>query len=114
MLQVPARDNPVYHVLAISAGHCYDSSMTEPTLTASQIAAVQTELRAVLGLPPEAFPVSTFISMVSDEIEQLRRQKGFTDEDIAEVIRASTQVAVSGNDVGQHYAPPEARHRPHE
>ncbi len=87
--------------------------MTEPTLTAGQVAAVQTELRAVLGLPPEAFSVPTFISMVSDEIEQLR-QKGFTDEDIAEVIRGSSQVAVSGNDVGRHFAPPEARQRPHE
>ena len=82
-----------------------------PTLSARQIAAAQTELRAALGLPPETFPLPTFISMVSDEIEQLRTQ-GRTDAEIAALIQASSKITVSAEDVGRHYAPPEARGRP--
>ena len=76
--------------------------MTEASLDAHQIAAAQTELRAALGLPPETFPVSSFISMVSDEIEQLRAQ-GRSDADIAALIQTAGGVTVSARDVSQHY-----------
>lgn len=106
-----ARDNPVYHVLCSSLRFLLIFDMAEPTFTAREIATIQTELRAALGLAPEAFPISTFISMVSDEIEQLRK-KGFADEDIAKMVRSNSQVDVSAEDIDRHYAPPEARGRP--
>ncbi len=48
--------------------------------------------------------------MVSDEIEQLRG-RGFTDADIAKILRNVTHVEVSAEDIGRHYAPPAARGR---
>ena len=84
-----------------------------PCLTAHQVAAAQTELRAALGLPPETFPVPSFISMVSDETEQLRAQ-GRSDADIAALIQSAAGVTVGAGEIGQHYAPPEARGRPHQ
>ena len=83
---------------------------TPPTLTTRQIATIQSELRAALGLPPEVFPLSSFIGMVSDEIEQLR-QRGFSDANIAKVIQDAGRVKVSAEDIGEHYALPEARAR---
>jgi hypothetical protein len=92
-------------------GLCYGPGMTEPTLSARQIAAVQTELRAAQGLLPEAFPLSRVISMMSDEIEQLR-QRGFTDADIAKMIGVAGNVAIGADDIVRHYAPPAGRGRP--
>lgn len=108
-----ARDNPVYHVLGRRTRLCYDPDMTDPapTLAAHQIAMVQSELRAALGLSPEQFPLPTVISMMSDEIEQLR-ERGFADADIAKIIQGSRNITVSAEDIGLHYAPPEARGRP--
>ena len=84
-----------------------------PSLTAHQVAAAQIEMRAALGLEEERFPLPAFIGMVSDEIEQLRAQ-GYTDTDIAELIEAASRVAITAEDIGLHYASPEARGRPHE
>lgn len=83
-----------------------------PTLTGHQIASTQSYLRLELGLLPERFPLPAFIGMVSDEIEQLRVQ-GRTDTEIAELIHSASGVDVMAEDIGLHYAPPEARGKPH-
>ncbi len=83
------------------------------TFNARQVAAAQTELRAALGLEQEQFPLPAVIGMLSDEIEQLRA-RGFSDADIAKTIRGSSGLAIGADDIGRHYAPPEARGRPPE
>ncbi len=68
----------------------------------------QSALRAAAGLEPETFPISDFVGMISDEVEQLRR-KGRSDDEIAAVISTSSSIQISGAEIGQYYAPPEAR-----
>ena len=84
--------------------------MTRPiaTFTAEQAAQANTALRAVLNLPPEAFPVPQFVAMISDEVEQLRAA-GHDDEAIAQMVRESTGGELTAEDIGAHYAPPETR-----
>jgi|GEM_PF-1101736 len=80
----------------------------EQTITGQQAAEAQTALRKMLGLPPEQFPLSAFIGMVSDEIEQLRA-KGKNDEEIATLIADAAGVNVSAIEIEKFYASPKAR-----
>lgn len=68
----------------------------------------QNALRASAGLKPELFPIPEFVGMISDEIEQLRRQ-GKSDDEIADIIRSNSPIQISGREISQYYAPPEAR-----
>lgn len=68
----------------------------------------QSALRAKAGLGPELFPIAEFVGMISDEIEQLRRQ-GISDDEIAKTISANSPIQITGQVVTRHYAPPEAR-----
>jgi hypothetical protein len=61
------------------------------------------------GLKPEQFPLPAFVGMISDEIEQLRNQ-GRSDAEIANAIRANSQIDIAAEDITEHYASPEARH----
>ena len=81
-----------------------------PTLTAYQIAVAQTKLRFAFGLALGQFPLSSFIGMVSDEIEQLR-QEGRTDTEVAEMIRTAGNIPISANDIFRNYASSETRGR---
>ena len=83
-------------------------SDTAPTFTAEQAAQANTALRAALDLPPEAFKVAQFVAMISDEVQQLR-EAGRDDETIARLVRESTGGTLTARDIGEHYAPPEAR-----
>ena len=69
----------------------------------------QSALRDAANLPPESFPVPAFIGMVSDEIEALRN-RGLSDEQIAQVIRNSSTIALRAEDIATFYASPEQRH----
>ena len=69
----------------------------------------QKALRDLAGLKPEMFPVSSFVGMVSDEIEILRKQ-GRSDEEIARTITDHSRIEVSADDLASYYAPPEERH----
>ena len=73
-------------------------------------AAIQAQgaLRKSAGLEPESFTVPDFVGMISDEIEHLRKQ-GREDEEIASVITSNSPIQITGWDIAQHYAPPEAR-----
>ncbi len=71
----------------------------------------QQALRALAGLQPELFPVRAFVGMISDEIETLR-EKGHTDQQIADTIRNNSSIAISAQEVADFYAPPELRHAP--
>ena len=73
----------------------------------------QNALRKLAGLEPEMFPVPSFVGMISDEIETLRKQ-GHTDQEIAQTIAASSSIDITAADITTHYASPEDRHRPHE
>ncbi len=80
----------------------------EATFTAKQAAQAQTALRAALGLPPQDFPASAFIGMISDEIEQLRNA-GYADESIANLVAENTGVNLGPETIAHYYARPEAR-----
>jgi hypothetical protein len=66
-------------------------------------------LRDKAGLPPELFPVGAFVGMISDEIESLR-QRGHSDQDIAETISAHSKIEITAAEIAEHYAGPEQRH----
>ena len=72
----------------------------------------QKALRRLAGLGQEEFPVSAFIGMISDEIEVLRRQ-GYSDQDIAKVIRDNSPISLTAEDIAANYAPFEQRHPDH-
>ena len=67
-------------------------------------------LREAAGLAPEMFPVQAFVGMISDEVETLRRQ-GRTDEEIVEVIRASSGIDLSVAELRNNFASAEERRR---
>jgi len=70
--------------------------------------AAQSALRKNAGLEPETFTMPDFVGMISDEIEQLRRM-GRSDDEIAEIVSSNSPIRITGWDISQHYAPPEAR-----
>ena len=80
----------------------------KPNITLQTALQAQSALRARAGLEPELFPVNEFVGMISDEIEQLRNM-GQSDEEIADLVRSSSPIHVSADDISQYYAPLEAR-----
>jgi O-phosphoseryl-tRNA(Cys) synthetase len=69
----------------------------------------QKALRAASGLGPEMFPVEAFVGMISDEIESLRR-RGKNDADIAQIVKDSSSIEITPEEIAAHYASPEERH----
>ncbi|WP_263384910.1 hypothetical protein [Granulicella arctica] len=69
----------------------------------------QNALREAAGLDEETFPLAAFVGMISDEIEVLRRM-GHDDAAIARVIKQSSGIVVSVDELRQNYATPEERH----
>ena len=61
----------------------------EPVFTVDQVAEANTAMRTALGLPPEHFALPRFLSMLGDEIRQLRQQ-GWSDTEIAALLSEST------------------------
>jgi hypothetical protein len=84
----------------------------EKTYPLEEALRAQKALRDLAGLQPETFPVSSFVGMVSDEIEILRKQ-GRSDEEIARTIAENSHIDLSARDLAAHYAPPDQRH-PHD
>lgn len=72
----------------------------------------QKALRDLAGLPPEMFPIQAFVGMISDEVETLR-DKGHTDEQIAETIAANSGIRITAEEIAANYATPEERHGGH-
>ena len=79
------------------------------SISVEQAVRAQAALRNAAGLGPETFPVDAFVGMISDEIQVLRRQ-GRSDADIASLIASHSEIAISPNEIAEHYAPPEQRH----
>ncbi len=71
----------------------------------------QRALRETAGLAPEQFPIQAFVGMISDEVEQLRSQ-GRSDQEIADLIRANSNIEITAAEIAENYAPPEERHPP--
>lgn len=69
----------------------------------------QKALRTAAGLGPEMFPVKAFVGMISDEIDSLRKA-GESDEQIAALIRQSSSIQISAEEIVENYAAPEERH----
>jgi hypothetical protein len=69
----------------------------------------QKALRDKAGLPPEQFSIGAFVGMVSDEIESLR-QRGHSDQEIADTIQAHSKIEITAAEIAEHYAGPEQRH----
>lgn len=82
----------------------------EKTFGLEEALRAQRALREAAGLEQERFTVEAFVGMISDEIEALRGQ-GFSDEDVARVIRSSAMVEVSAEEIASNYATPEERGR---
>ena len=85
------------------------TAQDEKTYPLDEALRAQKALRDLAGLQPETFPVSSFIGMISDEIEILRNQ-GRSDEEIARTISAHSSIEVTPGDLAVHYASPEQRH----
>ena len=83
-------------------------SADEVVFTVDQAAACNTALRTALGLPPEHFSTARFVGMISDGIEQLRA-KGWSDVEIASLIKESTGSVIEADDLAKYYAPPDLR-----
>lgn len=58
------------------------------------------------------FPVDAFVGMISDEIEALR-SSGKTDEQIAALITANSDIQITAAEITANYATPEERHPEH-
>ncbi len=80
------------------------------TYPVEQALRAQNALREAAGLSPEMFPIEAFVGMISDEIEQLRSQ-GKTDQEIAALIAANSDIEITSSDIAQNYATPEERHQ---
>jgi len=85
------------------------STQQEKTYPLEQALRAQKALRDLAGLQPEMFPVSSFVGMVSDEIEALRKQ-GHSDKTIARTINEHSGIEVSAEELAAHYAPADKRH----
>ena len=72
----------------------------------------QKALRQLAGLGPEMFPIQAFVGMISDEVETLRSQ-GRSDQEIAQTIAASSNIAITAEEIAANYATPDQRHQPH-
>jgi len=83
------------------------------TISLQQALRAQKALRDAAGLAEERFPITEFVGMISDEIEQLRKQ-GKTDEEIAAVIEHGSEVKVTAQEIAANYASAERRHGSHE
>ena len=84
----------------------------DKTCSLEEALRAQKALRDLAGLKEEVFPISSFVGMVSDEIEILRNQ-GHSDDEIVRTIEEHSSIKISEDDLAANYAPPEQRH-PHE
>lgn len=85
----------------------------ENTYPIEEAIRAQKALRELAGLGPEMFPIQAFVGMISDEVEALRKQ-GYSDEQIAQTIQASSKIAITAADISANYASPEERHGGHD
>ena len=81
------------------------------TFTAEQAVRAQRELRAALGLGEEAFPLSAFVGMISDEIQQTR-EAGRSDQEVIDIVAKATGSEIAAEDLARFYASPEDRRPP--
>ena len=83
-----------------------DDSVTG--FSADDVTLAQNEMRHILSLPEPRFSFPTFIGMLSDEIEQMRRA-GHANEMVAKTISRATGQSIEAIDVQRHYLPVEER-----
>jgi hypothetical protein len=76
----------------------------------SEALKAQQALRTAGELGPEMFPLEAFVGMVSDEIQSLR-ERGRSDDEIAALIRANSQIEISPDEIARFYATAEERHQ---
>jgi hypothetical protein len=107
------RTNPFSLVLALIQTQGDPMPNQSKSYPIEEALRAQNALRKLAGLAPEMFPVPSFVGMISDEIETLRKQ-GHTDQEIAQTITASSEINITAADIATHYASPEDRHQPHE
>ena len=79
--------------------------------SADQTASATIALRAELGLPPQRFPIETFVGMISDEIEAMR-DAGKSDGDISRILRERCAIDIDAATLARHYASPNERRQP--
>lgn len=72
----------------------------QPTYTADQVARAARELRDAAGAPEERFTSAQVITMLSDEV-RLLRERGFSDERIAELFGAF-DIRTDAEEIARH------------
>ena len=85
--------------------------VADKTYSLEEAVKAQKALRTLAGMGPEAFPIQAFVGMISDEIEELRKQ-GHGDEEIAKTIKSSSAIEITPAEIAENYASPDERH-PH-
>jgi hypothetical protein len=85
-----------------------DDSAT--SFSVDDVVLAQNEMRYIFGFPEQRFSFSTFIGMLSDEIEQMRRA-GYTDETVAQTVSRAKGQSVEASDVQRYYLSVEERRR---
>jgi hypothetical protein len=78
-----------------------------------QAVRAQKALRDAAGVGPEMFPGQAFVGMISDEIEKLPSQ-GKSDQDIATLVAANSNIQITATKIAEHYASPEERQQHHD
>ena len=86
-----------------------DSGNRDRTFLLGEALKAQQALRQAAGLGPEHFPVEAFVGMISDEVQALR-EKGWNDNQIAEHVRKSSTIDITGEEISENYAEPDERH----
>lgn len=93
-----------------SSGRTVKLGVEMKTYKLGEALKAQRALRDAADLGEEAFPVQAFLGMISDEVEALRK-RGKTDDEIAEIIEASSEIKISGVEISENYASPDKRHQ---
>jgi hypothetical protein len=83
-------------------------SERDELFSAEEAVAVQREMRRVLGLSRERFPLAAFVGMISDEIEQFQTA-GMSDTDVAILIKDTIGRDIAPDEVARFYSPPDVR-----
>ncbi len=81
------------------------SDGSELRFTVDQVAAANTAMRVAAGKPPEHFTLERFVSMLAQEMADLRAA-GWPDGEIATLIREATGEPVEADMLGTADAAP--------
>jgi hypothetical protein len=80
------------------------------TISVGEALLAQKALREAAGLEPEVFPIESFVALISNEIDVLRKI-GKSDAEIARMIEAYSNIRISGSEISEYYVALECRRK---